>query len=198
MGKKDVQPGFYEAEDGTKRYWDGNQWLFPETKISTASVSSSGDEMLPNLPNKKPKFISTFVLVVVSLIIFGTYFVTQGPTKNSSSNVSDSNSTAVSVDRSWIPSGFESYDDNLAYRWKNPSKCKYSSMGCWGMEIVTKSGCPSNLYVAINILDSSSAVVGYSNDSLPSLAPLTKAKLEFADTSGESNPSGQISEINCF
>jgi hypothetical protein len=73
--------------------------------------------------------------------------------------------------------------------------------GCsyWTLDVVSKNGCPSGVYVEMSILRDGVAV-DWTNDSLSSLSPGQKGKLEFrAYLSGSgSNYTGSISESSCY
>ncbi len=65
------------------------------------------------------------------------------------------------------------------------------------MSVVTKNGCPSSIYVEIQLLDKSGSAVGYSNDTVGSLAPEQVAKLDFTVTE-EDDVEARLTEINCY
>jgi hypothetical protein len=99
-------------------------------------------------------------------------------------------------DESWVPAGFKAWieDSNIAWRWANKNNC--NEYGCVTAEFISRYGCPSGLYVALNWLDGNDSVVGYTNETLPSLLPSQNAKLTFEDYE-DSSESGQISSIRC-
>ncbi len=90
--------------------------------------------------------------------------------KSSVESSSRTNTTATSK-------GYTNLDGNMSYKWvKNPS-CSYGS--CVQMRVQAKQGCSSGVYVEVNWLDGSGAVVDWSNDLVPALAPSQKAVLTF-------------------
>ena len=101
-----------------------------------------------------------------------------------------------SWDDSWVPAGFTAWseDSNVAWRWASKNNC--SDYACITAEFTSQYGCPSGLYVALNWLDRNDSVVGYTNETLPSLLPMQNAKLTFDDYE-EVSSSGQISTIRC-
>jgi hypothetical protein len=120
-----------------------------------------------------------------------------------SGNLTDSDLSAFeelyeadSWDDSWVPAGFKAWreDSNIAWRWANKSNC--NEYDCVTAEFISLYGCPSGLYVALNWLDGNDSVVGYTNETLPSLLPSQNAKLTFEDYE-DSGQSGQISSIRC-
>lgn len=96
----------------------------------------------------------------------------------------------------WYPDGYYETGNGVAWNWSSGGGCKFSSFGCWHMNVIAKDGCPSGLYAAINIVDSAGTVVGFTNDSLPGLAPMRKARLEFTNTTDYN--SAEFQELNCY
>lgn len=106
--------------------------------------------------------------------------------------------SATASTRPWYPKGYSQYDSTTAVKWLKGSqfKCDYYDSTCWGLGVISSEGCPSGLYVAINIEDSSGSVVDWSNDTVPSLAPGKSAKLVF-NTFGSAS-TASISEVKCY
>ena len=96
----------------------------------------------------------------------------------------------------WAPYGYTvwSNDSNVAYKWNKGASCT-DQYSCWHADFISQNGC-SNFYAAINILNSSDAVVDYSNATLPSLQAMQTATLQFNDINGIGS-TAQMSEINC-
>ena len=127
---------------------------------------------------------------------------------NSSSNSFSSELSAVedlldsdayntnSWDDSWVPTGFTAWseDSNIAWKWALKNNC--NDYACVTAEFISLGGCPTGLYVALNWLDRNDSVVSYTNETLPSLLAMQKAKLTFEDYE-EVSSSGQISTIRC-
>ena len=101
-----------------------------------------------------------------------------------------------SWDDSWVPTGFTAWseDSNIAWKWAAKNNCDEYS--CITAEFISLGGCATGLYVALNWLDRNDSVVGYTNETLPSLLAMQKAKLTFEDYE-EVSSSGQISTISC-
>ena len=97
---------------------------------------------------------------------------------------------------SWVPSDFTAWskDSNIAWKWAAKNNCDEYS--CITAEFMSLRGCATGLYVALNWLDKNDVVVGYTNESLPSLLSMQKAKLTFEDYE-EVSSTGQISTISC-
>ena len=101
-----------------------------------------------------------------------------------------------SWDDSWVPTGFTAWseDSNIAWKWALKNNC--NDYACVTAEFISLGGCPTGLYVALNWLDRNDSVVSYTNETLPSLLAMQKAKLTFEDYE-EVSSSGQISTIRC-
>jgi hypothetical protein len=110
------------------------------------------------------------------------------------------NSSAIRVASSapWYPNGYFDVGEGLAGKWTRDYVDCY---GCsyWTLDVVSKNGCPSGVYVEMSILRDGVAV-DWTNDSLSSLSPGQKGKLEFrAYLSGSgSNYTGSVSESSCY
>ena len=104
--------------------------------------------------------------------------------------------TSPTFDTSWVPDGFTIWpsDSNVAYQWVADPVC--NDYTCNQATFISQNGCPANFYAALNFLDSSDSVIGYTNATLPSLLPMQKAILRFEDTSN-SAASAQMSDITC-
>lgn len=97
----------------------------------------------------------------------------------------------------WYPKGYYEYGSNVAWKWADgPSPCGYSR--CWysHIKVVTRDGCPSGLYAEVNKLNASGTVIGWSNDSVPSLRPGQKARLVFV--SYDPSDKSSLAEISCY
>lgn len=105
-------------------------------------------------------------------------------------------------DDTWAPAGFDvwSEDSNVAWKWSENSDFECGTYTCLEAQFISRDGCTSSFYAAVNWLDANAnqngAVIGYDNGSLPALYPMQIAKILFEDTS-DSAKSGQVSEISC-
>lgn len=107
--------------------------------------------------------------------------------------------TAPPNPRAWMPGGFlPTMDPNVAYKWLKESEfdCELAD-SCWGMLVVTQSGCPSSLYVELSIEDAGGTAVGFTNDTVGSVRPGQQARMIFEnfETGGRR---ASISEVACF
>ena len=106
--------------------------------------------------------------------------------------------TAAS-NKPWYPKGFEvigAYPD-FAYDNISSSGCSYSFGSCAKFKIVSKTGCPSSLYVETNLL-SNGAIVDWSNDTARGLAPGQVAILETTFSSSSNGDSWTFTDISCY
>ena len=108
----------------------------------------------------------------------------------------DSNSTFS--DTSWVPSGYNQYDDIFAWRWGTSAEtnCSYSTSSCWSIMIVTSEDCPGGVYGEISILDASGVQIDYTNDTTGAVYAGDNVKLTF-DTFNESADKARISKLSC-
>lgn len=135
---------------------------------------------------------SNYVLTSCDLLVtYNTNKQTLGELQDAAEGL---RSLAASVP--WYPEGYYETGNGVAWNWSSGGGCKYSSWGCWHMNVIAKDGCPTGLYAAINIVDSAGTVVGFTNDSLPGLAPMRKARLEFTNTTDYN--SAEFQELNCY
>lgn len=108
--------------------------------------------------------------------------------------------SSTSTTQPWRPSGYNvySYQDGIAFRWleSNEFKCEFYDW-CWGMEILTRYGCPSSLYAEINILNKGGANIGWTNDTAQRLRSGDKAILVFGTYENDAKMA-EIAEITCY
>jgi hypothetical protein len=67
---------------------------------------------------------------------------------------------------------------------------------CWQIRVVSGDGCPGGIYGELNYLDKQGTVVGYTNDSLPGLAPEQVGLLTF-DWGPNNVDTGEINKLTC-
>ena len=100
----------------------------------------------------------------------------------------------------WWPSDFSPSpeDDNVAFRFMDNGtyECEFGGR-CKGVEVITRDGCPTSLYVEASILDAGGTNIGFTNDTTSGLAAGQRAKLilEFFEESADSI---RITDISCF
>lgn len=97
----------------------------------------------------------------------------------------------------WYPRGWNSWDEGVAWRWIDGADCGYSFGYCWQIEVIARDGCADGIYAEMSIL-SGGTVTDYSNDTLGSLGPGERGRLDFEHFGeGEGTLSGRITEIDC-
>lgn len=112
------------------------------------------------------------------------------------SSTSDSPSQSSASDSSWIPAGFDSWDENLAYKWvENPTCNDYST--CAAIQVVSNVECPSNLYAELILQDENYVQYNYTNDSQGSLSKGSTAELTFNFLPDERFSHFKLSKISC-
>jgi hypothetical protein len=97
----------------------------------------------------------------------------------------------------WQPEGYSAFSDELAFMWVDggPDPCGSISCQYNTINVVSKFGCPSGLYVEVNFL-SSGVVVDWSNDTVPALSPGQTAQLQFVTYQGNAD-SAQVANMSC-
>ena len=98
----------------------------------------------------------------------------------------------------WYPKGFEvigAYPD-FAYKNISSGGCSYSFGSCAKFKIVSKTGCPSSLYVETNY-EVNGEVVDWSNDSARGLGPGQVAVME-TTFSTEGSGYWTITDLSCY
>ena len=140
-----------------------------------------------------------YKLLAIGFILL---LVTSCSSTNSVTQTQDSQSDQTLVDNSWIPTDFSLWSDEppLAIRVldfkKGEYDCGYSDR-CFGIMVIAKNGCNSNLYAEVSLLDKDSVQIGYTNDSLTRALPMQKSKMIF--TTYEKGVSKfQVSKVSCF
>jgi len=107
---------------------------------------------------------------------------------------------AVSLAKSapWYPSGYFELVDGLAGKW-NTFSGAWPCYDCsfWKMEVVSRDGCPSGVYVEINITQGGT-VVDWTNDSLAQLNSGRKGQMVFENYPYLPNSSGEVSDASCY
>jgi hypothetical protein len=159
----------------------------------TDETEKSPEEVVRVFKKKQELRRNIFVGIAIGIICVWAY----------NSGTSSQNSSLISVpaeaDLSWVPTDFNSWNDdpNVAWRWLNNKEYECTGDSCWGMMIIAKNGCKSNLYAELSILDKSDVQVGYTNDSVSSALPMQKSKLVF-NSYEDSAHSARISKISCY
>jgi len=90
------------------------------------------------------------------------------------------------------------YSDTIAWRWLEGAERSCGDSRCIQIEVITKNGCPSLLYVKASLTDEQKRNIGYTNDTTSGLKPEQRAVLTMPDTTGgQANISADLGEISC-
>lgn len=96
----------------------------------------------------------------------------------------------------WYPAGYFDLGE-IALKWVDRDKDCYSCYQ-WDAKVVSKNGCPSSVYVEVNIL-SGGTVVGWTNDTLSSLGAGQYGVLRFQSyIGGYGSLSASVSDYSCY
>lgn len=148
--------------------------------------------------NKKSGCGSVFLGIILTLGVIAIGFVgcVGMIGYNINENEKESEGKAVINDTSWIPDGFQAYNNKVAIKWseKGTYTCSYGQ-SCIQMEVVAKEGC-ERLYAELTKHDKNGSNVGFTNETTTNLLKGQKAILLF-NTFGDFN-SFQLSKINCY
>jgi hypothetical protein len=105
---------------------------------------------------------------------------------------------AATVEAWSVPAGFTKVaGETIAYRWDETPNCSIADT-CWGLEVVSKHGCPDGLYVELTTLTAGGDVVGYANDTVGSVRAGETAILSFDNFErDEGATKARIGEVSC-
>jgi hypothetical protein len=98
----------------------------------------------------------------------------------------------------WYPKSYFKINDDLAGKWVTVYPDCYSCYQ-YTLDVVSKSGCSSGVYVEMSITNNGVAV-DWTNDSLSALAVGQRGRMEFRfyPSGNVSGYSGSIAEANCY
>ena len=150
-------------------------------------------------PPAKAKSGNTAGGLVVLLVILGAIAVAMGwkPLGSSSAPTVPSGGAGGGNTPTWQPpSGFTAYSSSIAYKWiGGGSDCL--GVRCWSIDVVTRDGCPTSLYVEASIENSSGTQVDYSNDVATALRADQRARLQF-ETFETSGSKISLTQFTCY
>lgn len=137
------------------------------------------------MPKIFPYRLLSFSLLLGAIITFLYTTVINPPVNERQSNAGDT---------SWIPKGFEKYDDNFAIRWGNVG----TTTDFWSyanIQVISRSSC-SNLYVEMTELGENKTNIGYTNATTAGLKSGETADLNLR--SAKTVEAYRISKISCY
>jgi hypothetical protein len=135
----------------------------------------------------------------IALIVFGVLFVYQVASNYFDSGSSSSGSYtsgAVTSTTSWIPAGFTSWDQEVAYKWVDNPTCNSYSV-CAAVQVVANVDCSNNLYAELILQDKNYVQYDYTNDSQGSLSRGSTAELTFNFPPDDRFAHFKLSKISC-
>jgi len=159
----------------------------------SSESDKSPEEVVREFQKKQELRRNIFVGIII--VFIGVWAFNSGAsTQNSSPEP-----VPTQIDTSWMPIEFNSWSDdpNVAWRWLDSKEYECTNDACWGMMVIAKNGCKSNLYAEISILDKSEVQIGYTNDTVSSALPMQKSKLVF-NSYEKSAHSARLSKISCY
>ena len=111
-------------------------------------------------------------------------------------NISEINLVADSYP--WYPKGYEEIAGfpGFAYKNKAGNPCDYGA-SCASFGIVSEVSCPSMLYAEVNMMDSSGAVVDWSNDTVQGLMAGQVARMA-ANSYADNFTRWRFTKISCY
>ena len=95
----------------------------------------------------------------------------------------------------WYPKGYEEWVDGVAFKY-NRGATSAGYLGGWAYNVVSRDGCPVQLYIEVNFTDGGT-VVDYGNDLLSSLDPGQRALIQLR-TTADGVDQFEINEVTCL
>jgi hypothetical protein len=135
----------------------------------------------------------------IALLVFAVLIIFQVASNyfNSDSTTSGANKNgSVSISTSWIPAGFTSWDQEVAYKWVENATCNSYSV-CAAVQVVANKDCTNNLYAELILQDKNYVQYDYTNDSQGSLSRGSTAELTFNFPPDERFAHFKLSKISC-
>lgn len=151
---------------------------------------------------KKAKSSRLLPFILVTAIVFGCVCILgiASLSGGSSGDTSggDTRDTNSGDSSAWVPSGFEKWNNEIAYRFVEGKTCSYSiAEACAHYEFFARYGCPTSLYVEVAFMNSSGTQVDWSNDTATSMSSGTKALLEFVSFESSATKV-KVTQISCY
>ncbi len=171
--------------------------------MSDLNVEPTGSQPVDGREGLARKLASIYGIASLVLAILAVSFI--GSSTSTTADDYDYTSTLTaddSWDDSWAPYGFTvwSRDSNIAWKWSDNSEFKCDQYDCVEAQFISRDGCPTNFYAAVNWFDAradeNGSVVGYDNSSLPALFGMQIARIKFDDIN-DNGMSAQMAEIDC-
>ncbi len=97
----------------------------------------------------------------------------------------------------FVSEGFKRWNDKLAFRWISSPSSLCTAKACNSIEVISRFGCPTNLYAQVSLIDSENRNVGFTNRMTSGIRPNQKALLEFR-TYQTNFSTWRLTKITCY
>jgi hypothetical protein len=145
-------------------------------------------------PKKTSTTSKVFLGVFVAILVLGV----SGAISNQETPVqSQSNTVVTPPSTAWVPTGYDLWDSEVAYKWADDPTCDTYSV-CAAIRVVANKDCLSNLYAELTIQDENYVQYDYTNDSQGSLYRGDIAELTFNFPPDERFAHFKVSKISCY
>ncbi|MBU6245635.1 MAG: hypothetical protein KGP12_10530 [Actinomycetales bacterium] len=177
--------------------WNGQRWINPDgTAFAVAKAPmSTGAKILLGI-------MAALVVGAIAISFVGNRSASRFDQANGGTESAIGGSNTAPDSHAWIPAGYNpSNDPNLAWRWHDgDADCGYYD-SCADIDVVTRTGCPSGVFVEMAQVEASGALLNNSNDIGPALAPggssvITVGWLD--DGPGTRLNKVQVTRMNCM
>lgn len=91
------------------------------------------------------------------------------------------------------------WSPGVRFRWLKAREfdCTYPGAVCWGILVIPRYGCPTNLYVEAQLYDRTGAIIGFTNATSGSLYPRQRARLVL-DSLDHGVAGANLTRIDCY
>ena len=167
------------------------------------------DEQIDSVPPKKKMGLGKKIGIgFLAFILLSSIIGLAGGESSSDLSSEETNQTTTeptsepTVDEApWYPADYTEVQDGIAFKWFTRSQNNASDActgdSCWGAYLIARDGCSSSLYAEITISDGQDVQIGYTNDSVGSVAPGTKVRLMF-NSYEDSAQTARLAKISCY
>jgi len=154
-------------------------------------MGSNLDNFRETISNLKKREIALIVLFALIVFQVASNYLDSGPSRSSGYTTG-----TATVNTSWIPTGFTSWDQEVAYKWVDDPTCNSYSV-CAAVQVVANKDCTNNLYAELILQDKDYVQYDYTNDSQGSLTRGSTAELTFNFAPDDRFAHFKISKISC-
>lgn len=183
--------GWYpdESAPGKLRYWNGHVWTG-----STKSADPTAPIPVESTAWSRKQMVLALLGVAALITIF---FVGMGSSDDSGSGSPSTPTTADTT--AWVPAGFTAVAPDVAMKWKQAADldCSYYDT-CAGIEVVSRQGCPSGVYVEMARVDSAGVLGEKSNQIGPAMGAGERAVLVVGWLGDEPGGKVKVTQISCM